>query len=143
MRLVGFGLVAVVAVVFGLLAVAGLGLTAVELDLDLVALEAAVDFATVLDRAVAGVDLVVDLAEEELREVFLVPEVADLVLLATEVFTSGVLRLTLLAGSSGIEFCGGWSFLAMMGISSDFSSCGEGDLPLLRHFEGLSAHAST
>ena len=47
------------------------------------------------------------------------------------------------AGSRGIEFWGGCSFWAISGNSSDFSSCGEREPPLFRHFDGLSAQAST
>lgn len=141
-RLVGLGLAAVGEGVFGLVAVVvvvDLDLALAELELVLLVLGA--DFALDLDRVAAADDLVLELEEERVVLAALVAE--DRVRLATADFTTDDLRLPLLADSSGIEFCGGWSFLAITGISSVLSSCGEGDLPLFLHFEGLSAQAST
>ena len=81
-----------------------------------------------------------DLGFEEIRVVFLAP---DLTLAFAEVFEMDILRDDLLADASGIEPCGGCSLFAIKGISSDLNSCGEGALPLLRHLAGLSAQAST
>lgn len=119
----------------------GLDSTLVE-DFDLALV--LVDFSS--DSFLLG-DLVLDLVEpeedlcfEEIRVVFLAP---DLTLAFAEVFEMDILRDDLLADASGIAPCGGCSLFAIKGISSDFNSCGEGALPLLRHLAGLSAQAST
>jgi hypothetical protein len=114
-------LAAVVEVVFGFVAVVealALGLVPAELDFDLIM---GVGFTLAFDRAAVDVDLVPDL-EAVVRAVFVALEAVDLDLLATVVFDTLVLRLDSMLGASGIEFCGGWSRLAMTGISSDFSS---------------------
>jgi hypothetical protein len=94
----------------------------------------------VLDFALDLVEAEEDLGFEEIRVVFLAP---DLTLAFAEVFEMDILRDDLLADASGIEPCGGCSLFAIKGISSDLNSCGEGALPLLRHLAGLSAQAST
>lgn len=120
-RLVDLVLAAVVEVVFDFVAVVeafALGLVAAELDFGLIV---GVDFTLALDRVAVDVDLEPDL-EEVVRAVFVELEAVDLDLPAIVVFDTVVLRLDSLPGASGIEFCGGWSRLAMTGISSDFSS---------------------
>jgi hypothetical protein len=94
----------------------------------------------VLDFALDLVEAEEDLGFEEIRVVFLAP---DLTLAFAEVFEMDILRDDLLADASGIDPCGGCSLFAIKGISSDLNSCGEGALPLLRHLAGLSAQAST
>lgn len=120
-RLVDLVLAAVVEVVFDFVAVVeafALGLVAAELDFGLIV---GVDFTLALDRVAVDVDLEPDL-EDVVRAVFVELEAVDLDLPAIVVFDTVVLRLDSLPGASGIEFCGGWSRLAMTGISSDFSS---------------------